>query len=315
MSCPKLNIIVPCYNEEEMLPHSAPILSRILEQMIEKELITPTSQICFVNDGSRDNTLGVLKELTKKSAHLAYLSLSRNFGHQAALLAGLFETTADIYVTIDADLQDDPEKIPEMVQKYLEGNEIVYGVRTNRDSDSWFKEKTARLFYRIQGWMGIKTIYNAADFRLMGHRAVEALRGFQEKNLFLRGIIPLLGFPSAQVFYPRLERSAGKTKYPFFKMFSFALNGIVGFSIVPIRLVTMMGMFISFIGFLLLLWSLYRVMIGATTTGWASLFSAMMFFNGIIIFSLGVIGEYIGKIFTEVKGRPLFIIDQKVGLD
>jgi len=315
MNCPKLNVIVPCYNEEEMLPKSAPVLERILVGLIKKELIAPTSRVCFVNDGSRDNTLAVLKKLTQKSGHLAYISLSRNFGHQAALLAGLFETEADIYVTIDADLQDDPEKIADMVQKYLEGNEIVYGVRTSRESDSWFKEKTARLFYRLQSLMGIKTIYNAADFRLMSWRAVEALRSFREKNLFLRGIIPLLGFRSAEVFYPRVSRAAGETKYPFFKMFSFALNGIVGFSIVPIRFVTLMGMIISFIGFLLLLWSLYRVVAGETITGWASLFSAMMFFNGIIIFSLGVIGEYIGKIFTEVKDRPLFIIDQKVGLD
>ncbi|MBR6412458.1 MAG: glycosyltransferase family 2 protein [Alphaproteobacteria bacterium] len=315
MECPKLNIVVPCYNEEEMLPKSAPVLERILTDLIKKELIAPTSLVCFVNDGSRDKTLEVLKDLTKKSARLAYVSLSRNFGHQSALLAGLFETKADIYVTIDADLQDDPEKIGEMVQKYLEGNEIVYGVRTNRDTDSWFKEKTARLFYRIQEWMGIKTVYNAADFRLMSKRAVETLKGFREKNLFLRGIIHLLGFQSAQVFYPRASRAAGETKYPFFKMFSFALNGIVGFSIVPIRLVTIMGMVISFIGFLLLLWSLYRAIVGGNMAGWASLFSAMMFFNGIIIFSLGVIGEYIGKIFTEVKGRPLFIVDQKVGLE
>ena len=167
MKCPKLNIVVPCYNEEEMLPKSAPVLRRILTQMIEQKLVSPASQICFVNDGSRDKTLDVLKDLTKKSANFAYLSLSRNFGHQAALLAGLFETEADIYVTIDADIQDDPEKIPEMVQKYLAGSDIVYGVRTSRNSDSWFKEKTARLFYRIQELMGIKTIYNAADFRLM----------------------------------------------------------------------------------------------------------------------------------------------------
>ena len=313
MSYPKLNIIVPCYNEEEMLPKSAPVLLRILTQMIEKKLVASSSQICFVNDGSRDKTLDVLKSLTKKSANMAYLSLSRNFGHQAALLAGLFETKADIYVTIDADIQDDPEKIPEMVQKYLNGNDIVYGVRTSRNTDSWFKEKTARLFYRIQGMMGIKTVYNAADFRLMSHRAVEALRSFREKNLFLRGIIPLLGFPSAEVYYPRASRAAGETKYPFFKMFSFALNGIIGFSVAPIRFVTVMGMIISGIGFLLLLWSLYRVIIGGTITGWASLFAAMTFFNGMIIFSLGVIGEYIGKIFTEVKGRPLFIIDQKEG--
>ena len=231
------------------------------------------------------------------------------------MLAGLFETNADIYVTIDADLQDDPEKIKEMVQKYLAGNDIVYGVRTDRDSDSWFKEKTARLFYRIQGFLGIKTVYNAADYRLMSRRAVDALRAFPEKNLFLRGVIPLLGFQTAQVFYPRTSRIAGKTKYPFLKMFSFALNGIIGFSNIPIRLVTIMGMLISFIGFLLLIWSLYRSFVGGNIQGWASLFSTMTFFNGIIIFSLGVIGEYIGKIFTEVKGRPLFIIDKKVGLD
>ena len=174
------------------------------------------------------------------------------------MLAGLFETNADIYVTIDADLQDDPEKIKEMVKKYLAGNDIVYGVRTDRDSDSWFKEKTARLFYRIQGFLGIKTVYNAADYRLMSRRTVNALRSFPEKNLFLRGVIPLLGFQSAQVFYPRTSRIAGKTKYPLLKMVSFALNGIIGFSTIPIRLVTIMGMLISFIGFLLLIWSLYR---------------------------------------------------------
>ncbi|MDY6407187.1 MAG: glycosyltransferase family 2 protein [Pseudomonadota bacterium] len=315
MTCPKLNIVVPCYNEEEMLPQSAPVLLHILSDLMDSNMIARTSQICFVNDGSRDNTLSVLQALVQQESRYAYLNLSRNFGHQAALLAGLFETTADIYITIDADLQDDPKKMRDMVQKYLEGNDIVYGVRTNRESDSWFKEKTARLFYRLQGLMGIKTVYNAADFRLLSRRAVEALHTFREKNLFLRGIIPLLGFPSAQVFYPRSSRIAGETKYPFFKMMAFALNGIVGFSVVPIRLVTIMGMIISFIGFLLLIWSLYRYAVGASMQGWASLFSAMMFFNGIIIFSLGVIGEYIGKIFTEVKARPLFIVDQKVGLN
>ena len=315
MKCPKLNIIVPCYNEEAILPTTAPTLSRILTDLIKQKLVAPQSRICFINDGSRDGTLPLLKELTQKSNHLAYLSLSRNFGHQSALLAGLFETEADIYITIDADLQDDPEKIADMVQKYHEGNDIVYGVRTSRASDSWFKEKTARFFYQLQKWMGIETVYNAADFRLMSRRAVEALRSFREKNLFLRGIVPLLGFQSAQVFYPRTARTAGETKYPFLKMFSFALNGIIGFSIVPIRLVTIIGMLFSLIGFILLLWSLYRYVVGGNVQGWASLFSAMAFFNGIIIFSLGVIGEYIGKIFTEVKGRPLFIVDQKVGLD
>ena len=315
MTHPKLNIVVPCYNEEEVLPISAPILSNILDSLIEKNMISPSSQVCFINDGSSDNTLKVMQDITNENSHLAYLSLSRNFGHQSALLAGLFETQADIYVTIDADLQDDPKKIIEMVQKYLQGNDIVYGVRSSRDSDSWFKEKTARLFYRIQSLFGIKTIYNAADFRLMSKRAVDALKDFPEKNLFLRGIIPLLGFKSDQVFYPRTARTAGETKYPFFKMLSFALNGIIGFSIAPIRFVTIMGMIISFIGFLLLIWSLYRSFIGGNIQGWASLFSAMTFFNGIIIFSLGVIGEYIGKIFTEVKGRPLFIIDKKSGLN
>lgn len=315
MNSPKLNIIVPCYNEESVLPISAPILSAILTNLIKKKQVSPQSRICFINDGSQDNTLSVLKELTKKDPCIAYLSLSRNFGHQSALLAGLFETDADIYVTIDADLQDDPEKIIEMVEKYKEGNDIVYGVRSSRDSDTWFKEKTARFFYLLQKWMGIKTVYNAADFRLMSRRAVDALRSFQEKNLFLRGIIPMLGFQSAQVSYPRKARPAGETKYPFFKMFSFALNGIVGFSIVPIRLLTIIGFIISFMGFLLLIWSLYRYTVGNNAQGWASLFSAMMFFNGIIILSLGIIGEYIGKIFIEVKSRPFFIVDQKDGLD
>jgi glycosyltransferase involved in cell wall biosynthesis len=314
MSCQKLNIIVPCYNEEAVLPETALKLSQILSDLIQKKMISKRSCICFVNDGSHDKTLSILKELAQKLDHIAYLSLSRNFGHQAALLAGLFETEADIYITIDADLQDDPEKIREMVQKYKEGNDIVYGVRTSRDSDTWFKEKTARFFYFLQKCMGIKTVYNAADFRLMSRRAVKALQSFPEKNLFLRGIVPLLGFQSAQVFYPRIARAAGETKYPFFKMFSFALNGIIGFSIMPIRFLTIMGMFISFMGFVLLIWSLYQYIVGNNVQGWASLFSAMTFFNGIIIFSLGIIGEYIGKIFTEVKARPLFIIDQKVGL-
>lgn len=315
MGCPTLNIIVPCYNEEDVLPTSAPVLLDILTDMIQKKIVSSQSRICFINDGSQDNTLPVLKKLSKKSTHIAYLSLSRNFGHQSALLAGLFETNADIYITIDADLQDDPTKISEMVQKYLDGNDIVYGVRTSRNSDSWIKEKTARFFYQLQQWMGIKTIYNSADFRLMSHRAVDALRSFHEKNLFLRGIVPLLGFQSAQVFYPRMPRTAGETKYPFFKMCSFALNGIIGFSSMPIHLLTVVGMLISFMGFILLIWSLYQYATGNNVQGWASLFSAMAFFNGIIIFSLGVIGEYIGKIFTEVKGRPLFIIDEKVGLD
>ena len=314
MSCQKLNIIVPCYNEEAVLPKTALKLSQILSDLIQKKEVSKHSCICFVNDGSQDKTLSILKELTQKSDHIAYLSLSRNFGHQAALLAGLFETDADVYITIDADLQDDPEKIREMVQKYKEGNDIVYGVRTARDTDTWFKEKTARFFYFLQKCLGIKTVYNAADFRLMSRRAVNALQSFPEKNLFLRGIVPLLGFQSAQVFYPRIARLAGETKYPFFKMLSFAFNGIIGFSVVPIRFLTIIGIFISFMGFVLLIWSLYQYMVGNNVQGWASLFSAMTFFNGIIIFSLGIIGEYIGKIFTEVKARPLFIIDQKVGL-
>lgn len=314
MKRPKLNIIVPCYNEEAVLPTSAAKLSQILLDLISHKIVSAQSLICFVNDGSQDNTLPILKKLTKQSQHIAYLSLSRNFGHQSALLAGLFETTADIYITIDADLQDDPQKIFDMIQKYKEGNDIVYGVRTSRDTDTWFKKKTARFFYLLQKWMGIKAVYNAADFRLMSQRAVNALRSFHERNLFLRGIVPLLGFPSAQVFYPRTARTAGETKYPFVKMCSFALNGIIGFSVVPIRLLTIVGMCISLLGMILLMWSLYQYATGNNVQGWASLFSAMTFFNGIIIFSLGVIGEYIGKIFIEVKNRPLFIVDQKVGL-
>jgi len=305
-----LAIIVPCFNEEEVLPQTIKILDSLLQNLIKDELISKTSKIVFVNDGSKDKTWDMIEKAHQKNTHIQGICLSRNFGHQEALLAGLYNTKADIYITIDADLQDDANVIKNMVQQYDKGFEVIYGVRNKRDTDSFFKRNTALLFYKLMKLLGVELVANHADFRLLSRRAVEALSQFTEKNLFLRAIVPLVGFKSCNVYYDRKKREAGQSKYPFKKMLLFALRGISSFSAVPLHFITLAGVIISLLSFILMLWTVIGYFNHSTIIGWASLMSAITFFSGITILFMGIIGEYIASIFIEVKKRPTYIIDK-----
>ncbi len=306
----KLAIVIPCYNEEEILQQSIKQLSHILNELITAKQISPESCLVFVNDGSQDKTWDIIEKSHQKNTLVNGISLSRNFGHQEALLAGLFNTSADIYITIDADLQDDPQVIKEMVAAFYKGYEVVYGVRRRRDTDSFFKRNTALWFYKIMKILGVELVANHADFRLLSRRAVDTMSEFKEKNLFLRAIVPLIGYKSCNVYYDRKKREAGKTKYPLKKMVLFALKGISSFSAVPLHLITLSGVIISTLSFFLMLWTVIVYFRDSTIVGWASLMSAITFFSGITILFMGIIGEYIASIFTEVKNRPTFIIDK-----
>jgi glycosyltransferase involved in cell wall biosynthesis len=309
---PKLAVIVPCFNEEEVLPKSIKTLSALLAKLVKENLITTESTLVFVNDGSKDKTWDIITQAHNTNPTIKGICLSRNFGHQEALLAGLYNTEADIYVTIDADLQDNPTVIKDMVKKYLSGAEIVYGVRRRRDTDTTFKRTSALWFYKIMKFFGVELVANHADFRLLSHRAVEALAQFKEKNLFLRAIVPLVGFSSAEVYYDRTKREAGVSKYPLKKMILFALKGISGFSAMPLHFITLAGVLISLLSFILMLWTIIIYFQDSTIVGWASLMSVITFFSGITILFMGIIGEYVASVFTEVKNRPLYIIDKKL---
>lgn len=306
----KLAIVIPCYNEEEILQHSTQQLSNILTDLITTKQISPESRLVFVNDGSKDKTWDIIEKNHKKNPLVTGISLSRNFGHQEALLAGLTNTTADIYITIDADLQDDPLVIKDMISAYYDGNEVVYGVRRRRDTDSFFKRNTALWFYKIMKMLGVELVANHADFRLLSRRAVNTMSEFKEKNLFLRAIVPLIGYKSCNVYYDRKKREAGTTKYPLKKMILFALKGISSFSAVPLHLITLSGIIISILSFFLMLWTVIAYFRDSTIVGWTSLMSAITFFSGITILFMGIIGEYIASIFIEVKNRPTFIVDK-----
>ncbi len=308
---PKLTIVVPCYNEEEMLPETFICLGDFLEDMISSKLISEQSKLLFVDDGSKDKTWTLIYKAGLSNPLIKGLKLSKNVGHQNALLAGLFTAKehSDCMVSIDADLQDDVNVIKEFIQKYTEGYEIVYGVRRERSTDTFFKRNTALGFYRLMQKMGVDLIYNHADFRLMSKRAVEELEKFGETNLFLRGIVPLIGFQSTEVFYNRKERFAGETKYPLRKMLSFALDGITSFSVTPIRFISLVG-FLSF--FISLLFGCYFLLLkftGNTTTGWTSLITSIWLIGGLQLIGVGLIGEYVGKIYKEAKRRPKYIVD------
>lgn len=305
-----LAIIVPCFNEEEVLPQTIKTLDSLQQELIKHELISKTSKIVFVNDGSKDKTWSIIEKAHQKSSRIQGICLSRNFGHQEALLAGLYNTKADIYITIDADLQDDINVIKDMVQQYYKGFEVIYGVRNRRDTDSFFKRNTALLFYKLMKLLGVELVANHADFRLLSHRAVEAMSQFTERNLFLRAIVPLVGFKSCNVYYDRKKREAGQTKYPLKKMLLFALKGISSFSAVPLHFITLAGILISLLSFILMLWTVIGYFNNSTIIGWASLMSAITFFSGITILFMGIIGEYIASIFVEVKQRPTYIIDK-----
>lgn len=308
----RLYIVVPCYNEEAVLPETTRRLSGLLSQMSDDGLVTEDSRVVYVNDGSSDKTWEMTEEFFRQSSNVCGVKLARNAGHQNALMAGLttVHDMADAFVTIDADLQDDIMAIPEMVRKLSEGNDIVYGVRNERKTDTLFKKSTALLFYRLMEALGVKTIYNHADFRLMSRRAVEQLLEYKERNLFLRGIVPLIGYRTAQVYYNRDKRFAGESKYPLMKMLNFAIDGITSFSVKPVRLVFTLGLVFIAVSLLILVWVMHAYLTKNVVPGWASLMLSIWLVGGCVLVGLGVVGEYVGKIYTEVKARPRFNIEE-----
>lgn len=306
-----LYIVVPCYNEEEVLPETSRRLKEKMGVLLTAGKIAEGSRVLFVDDGSRDATWRLISELHESDPMFAGVKLSRNRGHQNALLAGLMtaKEKADVTISMDADLQDDIDAMDEMLAKYAEGCDIVYGVRSSRKKDTFFKRVTAQGFYRLQHRMGADTVYNHADYRLMSRRAIDALAQFREKNLFLRGIVPLLGFRTDTVYYERGERFAGESKYPLRKMLSFAIDGITSFSIKPLRFITLLGFLMFFAALVMATIFIVQWAIGVTVVGWASLICSLWGIGGVIMLSLGMIGEYLGKIYVEVKDRPYFIIE------
>ena len=307
-----LYLVIPCYNEEEVLPETAGRLKEKITSLLEKGKIDKTSRIVFVNDGSRDKTWEIIRSLHEQDPVFSGINLSRNRGHQNALLAGLMTVKdhADMVISMDADLQDDIDAVDAMVDKYLEGKDIVYGVRSSRAKDTFFKKATAEGFYKMMNAMGANTVFNHADYRLMSKRALEGLAEFGEVNLFLRGVVPMIGYPWDVVYYERGERYAGESKYPLGKMLSFAIEGVTSLSIKPIRMITFLGFFIFFISIIMLIYSFVRHFMGATIVGWTTLMVSLWAIGGLILLSLGVVGEYIGKIYLETKARPRFIIEQ-----
>ena len=308
-----LAVIIPCYNEAEVLPETARQLADKIQHYISDKIVSEKSKIVFIDDGSTDSTWAIIeKYCTANPQNFAGIKLAKNKGHQNALLCGLLsmKDLVDAAISIDADLQDDINVIDEMIAKYLEGYEIVYGVRSDRRKDTLFKKITAQSFYNFLRFLGADIVYNHADFRLMGKKALQALSEYKETNLFLRGIVPLLGFKSITVNYIRKERFAGTNKYPLRKMLQFAFEGITSFSIKPIRLITLLGVLIFIVSISMIIYFVFRYLYGYTVTGWASIVCSLWGIGGLIIFSIGIIGEYIGKIYLETKQRPRFHIDQ-----
>ena len=313
MNAPSLYIVIPCYNEEAVLPITAPLFRDKLLSLSSQGKISPDSRVLFVNDGSKDNTWNLICQLAKEDEHYMGICLSRNRGHQNALLAGLMEAKdkCDITISIDCDGQDDINAMDAMVDEYLSGAEIVYGVRSRRDTDTFFKRFTAESFYKLMKWMGADTVYNHADYRLVSSRALKEFANFKEVNIFLRGMFPLVGFKSTCVYYERHERIAGESHYPLKKMLALAFDGITSLSIKPIRIITGLGVVISLVAFALIVYALVSYFTGNVVSGWASSLIVTCFLGGIQLISLGVIGEYIGKIYMETKARPRFIISER----
>jgi glycosyltransferase involved in cell wall biosynthesis len=308
-----LSIVVPCYNEEEVLNETAKRLVGLLDTLQNKAKISDKSKIYFVDDGSKDRTWELIESLSETYTSVHGLKLSRNRGHQNALLGGLFTAEGDALVSIDADLQDDIAVIEEMVDAYHAGHDIVYGVRKERTTDTTFKRATAEGFYKLMQLMGVDIVYNHADFRLMSRRAVEELKQYPEVNLFLRAMVPLIGYPATNVYYDRAERFAGESKYPLKKMLAFAWDGITSFSVVPLRLITATGFIIFVASVLISLWVVgVKLFTDDAVPGWASTVLPIYFIGGIQVFSIGIVGEYIGKMYLETKRRPRFIIEKKV---
>ena len=313
MKTPRLFIVIPCYNEEAVLPITAPLFRDKLLSLSQQGKISPDSRVLFVNDGSKDNTWNLICQLAKEDEHYMGICLSRNRGHQNALLAGLMEAKdkCDITISIDCDGQDDINAMDAMVDEYLSGAEIVYGVRSKRDTDTFFKRFTAESFYKVMKWMGADTVFNHADYRLVSSRALKEFANFREVNIFLRGMFPLVGFKSTCVYYERHERIAGESHYPLKKMLALAFDGITSLSIRPIRIITGLGVFISLVAFALIVYALVSYFTGNVVSGWASSLIVTCFLGGIQLICLGVIGEYVGKIYMETKARPRFIISQR----
>lgn len=314
---PVLYIVIPCYNEEEVLPVTAPMFKKKLLSMFSNGLISEKSRILFVNDGSKDRTWEVLSDLCKQDSVFCSIKLSRNRGHQNALLAGLMEAKeqADITISIDCDGQDDINVMDDMVKAYHDGCEIVYGVRNDRSSDTFFKRTTAQGYYKILNVLGGEVIYNHADYRLVSSRVLNELAKYKEVNLFLRGMFPMIGFKSTCVEYSRHERLAGSSKYPLSKMLTLAFDGITSFSVKPIRIITVLGGMTVMLSVVLIIYALISWITGHVVVGWASSFIGTTLIGGIQLISLGVIGEYVGKIYMETKGRPRYIVENKIGFD
>lgn len=307
-----LYLVIPCYNEEEVLPETSKRLTAKLGAMIEMGFISQDSKIVFVNDGSKDHTWQLIRQYHEENPMIQGINLSRNKGHQSALLAGLMTVKeyCDMAISMDADLQDDVDAIDQFVEKYYEGCEVVYGVRSERKTDSFFKRASAQSFYKLMLHMGVEIVYNHADYRLMSRRALDEMEGFKEVNLFLRGIVPLIGFQSGVVTYERHERFAGESKYPLKKMLNFAFDGITSFSVKPIRMVTTLGIIIFAISILMLIYFLITWCIGWTVPGWTSIVVSVWAIGGLQLLAIGIIGEYIGKIYMETKARPKFIVQE-----
>lgn len=310
---PVLYIVIPCYNEEKVLPYTNPMFVKKIETLIEKGEVHPQSKVMYVNDGSKDATWELIQQYSKENSHVVGIAQSRNRGHQSSVLAGMHEAAkfADIVITIDADGQDDIDCMDQMVSEYKDGSEIVYGVRDNRDTDSAFKRISAEGFYKVMHLFGADVVFNHADYRLVSKRFIHELAKFKEVNLFLRGLMPLVGFKYSYVTYKRHERIAGESHYPLAKMLGLAIDGITSLSIKPIRLITSLGVMTSLFSFLLIIWVLWSKFAGTVVAGWASTYAIVSLLGGVQLISLGVIGEYIGKIYLETKQRPRYIISDR----
>lgn len=310
---PTLYIVIPCYNEEKVLPITAPMFLEQLNLMQEKELISANSKIMFVNDGSKDNTWDIIKSLSEENNAFIGIAQSRNRGHQNAVLAGLMEAKdkCDITISIDCDGQDDISVMTNMVEEYLSGSEVVYGVRSSRKTDKFFKRTTAQGFYKFLKAMGAEVVFNHADYRLISSKVLEEFANFKEVNLFLRGMIPLVGFKSSSVYYERKERFAGESHYPLRKMIGLAVDGVTSLSVKPLRMISSLGFFMAVLSIAGLIWAIVAKIVGSAATGWASIVASICLLSSIQLICLGIIGEYIGKIYMEVKNRPRYIISER----
>ena len=317
MSKPILWIIVPCYNEEAVLPITAPLFLQKLSGLIAEKKVAEESRILFVNDGSKDKTWEIIRELARGDEHFLGIAQSRNRGHQNALLAGLMEAKdrCEITITIDCDGQDDMNAMDAMVEEYKKGCDIVYGVRSSRKSDSFFKRSTARSFYRLMSKMGVEMVYDHADYRLVSAKVLQHFADFREVNIFLRGMFPLVGFKSGCVYYERHERMAGESHYPLKKMIAFAIEGITSLSVKPLTLIVVFGLITCLLGFIGIIWAIVEVLLGNAVTGWASTVCIILFLGGVQLLSIGVIGQYVGKIYLETKQRPRYIISERTWTD